>query len=98
MPSEPTQRSAPMVNLQPFYVEAFAHQTALAQPGQVDVRGSSWVAAVRPHASCAQVDIDCADSVRTVEADGVVACDGGAASCAISLGYSLKASSTTVVT
>ena len=76
MPSEPTQRSAPMVNLQPFYVEAFAHQTALAQPGQVDVRGSSWVAAVRPHASCAQVDINCADSVRTVEADGVVACDG----------------------
>src|SRR5688572_3117432 len=30
MPSEPTQRFAPMVNIQQFYVEEFAHRAAQA--------------------------------------------------------------------
>ena len=31
MPSEPTQRYAPMVNIQQYYAEEYAHKAALAQ-------------------------------------------------------------------
>ena len=33
MPSEPTQRFAPMVNIQQFYVEEFVHQALQRAPG-----------------------------------------------------------------
>ena len=77
MPSEPTQRFAPMVNIQQFYAEEFAHKAALAQGSLVDVRWSSKVVAVRPQADGAQVDIKAADGLHTVTANWVVACDGG---------------------
>jgi 3-(3-hydroxy-phenyl)propionate hydroxylase len=38
MPSEPTQRFAPMLNIQQFHVEAFAHQAAQACGNLADVR------------------------------------------------------------
>ncbi len=90
MPSEPTQRFAPMVNIQQFYAEEFAHKAALAQNGLVDVRWSSKVLAVRPLADGAQVDIESADGLHTVEADWVVACDGGRSTVRERLGLQLE--------
>ena len=90
MPSEPTQRFAPMVNIQQFYAEEFAHKAALAQPGLVDVRWSSKVVAVRPDANGAQVDIESGGSMHTLEADWVVACDGGRSTVREQLGLQLE--------
>ncbi len=89
MPSEPTQRFAPMVNIQQFYAEEFAHKAALAQGGLVDVRWSSKVVAVRPQIHGAQVDIEAADGLHTVAADWVVACDGGRSTVREQLGLQL---------
>jgi 3-(3-hydroxy-phenyl)propionate hydroxylase len=66
MPSEPTQRFAPMVNIQQFYAEEFAHKAALGFDGLVDVRWSSKVVAVRPQADGAVVEIESADGHHTV--------------------------------
>ncbi|MDW5441674.1 FAD-dependent oxidoreductase [Polaromonas sp. SM01] len=90
MPSEPTQRYAPMVNIQQFYAEEFAHKAAMAQGGLVDVRWSSKVIAVRPQAEGAQVDIEAADGMHTVQADWVVACDGGRSTVREQLGLQLE--------
>ncbi len=89
MPSEPTQRFAPMVNIQQFYAEEFAHIAALAQGDLVDVRWSSKVVAVRPLVLGALVDIEAADGLHTVTADWVVACDGGRSTVREQLGLQL---------
>ncbi|MDO9357958.1 MAG: FAD-dependent monooxygenase [Polaromonas sp.] len=87
MPSEPTQRFAPMVNIQQFYMEEFAHR---AGAQSMDVRWSSRVAAVRPHAGGAEVDVQDASGLHTVRADWVVACDGGRSTVREQLGLQLK--------
>ncbi len=93
MPSEPTQRYAPMVNIQQFYAEEFAHKAALAQGGLVDVRWSSKVTKVLPHAQGVQgamVDIESANGTHTIQADWVVACDGGRSTVRDQLGLQLE--------
>ncbi|MEY4882564.1 MAG: hypothetical protein RIS34_418 [Pseudomonadota bacterium] len=90
MPSEPTQRFAPMVNIQQFYAEEFAHKAALGFDGLVDVRWSSKVVAVRPQADGAVVEIESADGHHTVFADWVVACDGGRSTVREQLGLQLQ--------
>ena len=90
MPSEPTQRFAPMVNIQQFYAEEFAHKAALGQGALVDVRWSSKVAAVRPAAGGAEVDIEAQGLTHTVHADWVVACDGGRSTVREQLGLQLE--------
>ena len=43
MPSEPTERFAPMVNIQQYYVEQYAHEAALAHRGMAQVCwGREW--------------------------------------------------------
>ena len=90
MPSEPTQRFAPMVNIQQFYAEEFAHKAAMTYGGLVDVRWSSKVVAVRPQADGAFVDIESAGGQHTVFADWLVACDGGRSTVREQLGLQLE--------
>ena len=87
MPSEPTQRFAPMLNIQQFYVEEFAH---CAGTKAMDVRWSSRVTALRPLTDGAEVDVQSADGTRTVRADWVVACDGGRSTVREQLGLQLR--------
>ncbi len=87
MPSEPSQRFAPMVNIQQFYVEEFAHR---AGADHTDVRWSSRVAAVRPQADGVEVDVQNASGLHTVRADWVIACDGGRSTVREQLGLQLQ--------
>jgi 3-(3-hydroxy-phenyl)propionate hydroxylase len=90
MPSEPAERFAPMVNIQQYYIEQYAHAAAL-RAGGVDVRWSSRVNTVRPHAS--GVDVDCqTENGRTqrIRADWLVACDGGRSTVREQLGLTLE--------
>jgi 3-(3-hydroxy-phenyl)propionate hydroxylase len=90
MPSEPTQRFAPMVNIQQFYVEEFVHKAAQGQPGLADVRWSSRVEAVRAHAGGAEVQVRTPDGVQTVRCDYLAACDGGRSTVREQLGLQLE--------
>jgi 3-(3-hydroxy-phenyl)propionate hydroxylase len=89
MPGEPTQRFAPMVNIQQYYIEAYA-DAALKQAGGGEVRWNTRVSAVRPQAQSVDVDVVLADgSTRTVHTDWLVACDGGRSTVRDSLGLQL---------
>lgn len=87
MPSEASQRFAPMVNIQQFYVEEFAHR---AGGDGLDVRWSSRVTGVRPQAGGAEVDVQDASGIHTVRAGWVVACDGGRSTVREQLGLQLQ--------
>lgn len=90
MPSEPTQRFAPMVNIQQFHIEAFAHQAARAQGGFSHVHWGSRVVAVRPQVDGVQVEVDTTHGRRTVQAGFLVACDGGRSTVRDQLGLQLE--------
>lgn len=77
MPHEPTQRFAPMVNIQQFYVEQFVHEALQRVPELVEVAWSSRVAAVVPDADGVTVEVESAGGRRQVRAQYLAACDGG---------------------
>lgn len=89
MPTEPTQRFPPMLNIQQYYIEEYAHQAAL-QTGRVHVQWSSRVTQVAQTASGATVTIDGPGGLTTLCADWVVACDGGKSTVREQLGLQLQ--------
>ncbi len=89
MPSEPTQRFAPMVNIQQFYVEEFAHRAAQAA-GSSQVQWASRVARIDPQAEGVEVEVATAEGLQTVRADWLVACDGGRSTVREQLGLQLE--------
>jgi 3-(3-hydroxy-phenyl)propionate hydroxylase len=90
MPSDPTQRYAPMVNIQQYYAEELAHKAASAHADLAQVHWSSTVRSVRPHAAGVEVSVDSADGSRTVYADWLVAADGGRSTVREQLGLQLE--------
>jgi 3-(3-hydroxy-phenyl)propionate hydroxylase len=90
MPSEPAQRFAPMVNIQQYHVEEFAHRAAQALGDGATVQWASSVTAVRPHAGGVSVDVQTPDGLQTVQAGWLVACDGGRSTVREQLGLQLQ--------
>jgi 3-(3-hydroxy-phenyl)propionate hydroxylase len=90
MPSDPAERFAPMINIQQFYIEQYAHAAALATGG-ADVRWSARVSGVRSHADGVDIDVETDDGRRQrVRADWLVACDGGRSTVREQLGLQLE--------
>ena len=77
MASEPTERFAPMVNIQQYHVEAFVHDALQAAPELVQVAWSARVTGVRAAAEGVDVEVEDASGQRRIRADWLVACDGG---------------------
>lgn len=89
MPTEPTQRFAPMLNIQQYYIEEYAHQAAL-KTGLVDVQWSSRVTQVIQADNGVTVSVDGPGGLKTIRADWVVACDGGKSKVRELLGLQLQ--------
>lgn len=90
MPSDPAERFAPMVNIQQYYIEQYAHAAAM-RAGGVDVRWSTRVSAVRPQADGVVVDCQTENGrTHSVRADWLVACDGGRSTVREHLGLQLE--------
>ncbi len=90
MPSDAAERFAPMVNIQQYYVEQFAHAAAL-HTGLADVRWSSRVSSVVPHTSGVDVKVVAADGrAHDLRADWLIACDGGRSTVREQLGLQLE--------
>lgn len=90
MPSEPTERFAPMVNIQQYYVEQYALEAARCV-GRVDMRWSARVTRVRPQPLGVEVDFETADgATHSVYTDWLVACDGGRSTVREQLGLQLE--------
>jgi 3-(3-hydroxy-phenyl)propionate hydroxylase len=88
MPHEPTQRFAPMTNIQQFYVEEYALRAAEKNfPGLITMRWSTRIAQVANHADHAMLTLDGGEQLR---ADWLIACDGGRSTVREQLGLQLK--------
>jgi 3-(3-hydroxy-phenyl)propionate hydroxylase len=91
MPNDPTQRFAPMVNIQQYFAEQYAHEAAKKYGDLVDVRWSCTVKMVREVKNGNEVDVIDADGkTQTVRADWLVACDGGRSTVREQLGLQLQ--------
>jgi 3-(3-hydroxy-phenyl)propionate hydroxylase len=91
MPSEPTQRFAPMVNIQQYHVEAFAHGAAQACGDLADVRFGHRVAGVTQDVDGVRVEVEGpAGAKHVVKAAWLVACDGGRSTVREQLGLQLQ--------
>jgi 3-(3-hydroxy-phenyl)propionate hydroxylase len=77
MPSEPTERFAPMVNIQQYHVEAFVHEALQSVPELVQVAWSARVAGVRQEGDEVLVDVEGPSGPQVVRAGYLAACDGG---------------------
>ena len=77
MPSEPTERFAPMVNIQQYHIEAFLHQALQGASGLAQVEWSSRVTRVQPGAAGVEVEVEGPEGTRRIGADWLLACDGG---------------------
>lgn len=90
MPHEPTQRFAPMVNIQQYYVEEFAHQAAERQESFAGVHWESKVTAIKSLPGGAEVEVQTPHGSKVVQADWVIACDGGRSTVRETLGLQFE--------
>lgn len=89
MPTEATQRFAPMLNIQQYYIEEYAHEAAL-QTGLVNVQWSSYVTQLAQTDNGATVTIEGPKGQTNIHAHWVVACDGGKSTAREKLGLQLQ--------
>ncbi|RJG07853.1 FAD-dependent oxidoreductase [Noviherbaspirillum cavernae] len=91
MPSEHTERFAPMVNIQQYYIEQYAHEAMQRRAGLCDVRWSTRVVEVRQGSDGVEAEVEAADGTReTLRAAWLVACDGGRSTVRDKLGLQLR--------
>jgi 3-(3-hydroxy-phenyl)propionate hydroxylase len=91
MPHEPTERFAPMLNIQQFYVEEFTHRAALASSCPPDLRWSTRVVAVDNLPDGPLVTLESTTgSLTTIKTEYLIACDGGRSTVREQLGLQLE--------
>jgi 3-(3-hydroxy-phenyl)propionate hydroxylase len=90
MPSEPTERFAPMVNIQQYHVEAFVHEALQRVPELTEVAWSTRVTRVVPMADGVEVEVEGPAGPQRIRAGYVIACDGGRSTVREQLGLALE--------
>lgn len=91
MPSEASERFAPMINIQQHRVEAMAHQALQTHPAQTSVLWSTRLITVRQNDDGVEADVESANGTRqTLRARWLVACDGGRSTVREQLGVQLN--------
>jgi 3-(3-hydroxy-phenyl)propionate hydroxylase len=91
MPHEPTQRFAPMVNIQQFYVEQYAHLAAQKHGAWSQVLWGSRIIKVDHQADGSVLTVEGASGQQQIiKADYLLACDGGRSTVREQLGLQLE--------
>ncbi len=90
MPHDPAQRFAPMVNIQQYYVEQYAHEAMGRHPDLARISWNSRVLAVQNQAEGARVQVEANGVKQWVQAQWLVACDGGRSTVREALGLALQ--------
>lgn len=90
MPHDPTQRFDPMVNIQQYYIEEFAHQAMQRRPEVAQVVWGARVSNVEPGPAGVTVHFDHAGGSHQIQAQWLVAADGGRSTVRDLLGLTLE--------
>ncbi|UEP35652.1 FAD-dependent oxidoreductase [Burkholderia ambifaria] len=93
MPQDENQKLPPMVNLAQYHIEQFLLDAALRRPELIEIRWQAKVAGVTRHPDGVRVDIDTPLGGYALDADWIVASDGGRSTMRDALGLSLQGTS-----
>ena len=93
MPQDENQKLPPMVNLAQYHIEQFLLDAALKQPELIDIRWQTRVSAVVDSGSGVTLQVDTPDGAYALQADWLLACDGGRSAIRDALGLQLQGTS-----
>ena len=93
MPQDANQKLPPMVNLAQYHIEQFLLDAAERQPELIDIRWQTRVTGVEQRADGATVTVATPDETYKIEADWLVAADGGRSAVREALGLKLQGTS-----
>jgi 3-(3-hydroxy-phenyl)propionate hydroxylase len=93
MPQDENQKLPPMVNLAQYHIEQFLLDAALQQPGLIDIRWQTRVGAVTDNGSGVTLQLETPEGDYALEADWVLASDGGRSTVREALGLQLQGAS-----
>jgi len=90
MPHDADQKLPPMINLQQYWIERFLVDAAAQHPGLVDIRWGTELRRFEAGDDGVRIDAHCAGTDYTLEADWLVACDGGQSTIRRAMGLKLE--------
>ncbi|MGR3911182.1 FAD-dependent oxidoreductase [Burkholderia sp. SR8] len=90
MPQDENQKLPPMVNLAQYHIEQFLLDAALRRPDLIEIRWQTKVVGLRQHTDGVRVDVDTPLGDYALDADWLVASDGGRSTIRDALGLSLQ--------
>ncbi|MGU7842123.1 FAD-dependent oxidoreductase [Burkholderia sp. AW33-5] len=93
MPQDENQKLPPMVNLAQYHIEQFLLDAALRRPEFIEIRWQTKVAGVTQRPDGVRLDVDTPLGGYALDADWVVASDGGRSTMRDALGLSLHGTS-----
>lgn len=93
MPQDENQKLPPMVNLAQYHIEQFLLDAAMKQPDLIDIRWQTRVTAVTDTGSGVTLQLDTPEGGYALEADWLLACDGGRSAIRDALGLQLQGTS-----
>ncbi|CAG9253078.1 FAD-dependent oxidoreductase [Burkholderia diffusa] len=93
MPQDENQKLPPMVNLAQYHIEQFLLDAALHRPEFIEIRWQTKVAGVTQRPDGVRLDVDTPLGGYALDADWVVASDGGRSTMRDALGLSLHGTS-----
>lgn len=91
-PHDPDDRFFPMLNIQQQYLEGYLYDACAASP-RIDFRWGNKVTHVAPHEGGVQVTVDTPEGEYMLEADWLVAADGGRSGIRSQLGLQMEGAS-----
>ncbi|UEP22237.1 FAD-dependent oxidoreductase [Burkholderia ambifaria] len=93
MPQDENQKLPPMVNLAQYHIEQFLLDAALRRTELIEIRWQAKVAGVTRYPDGVRVDIETPLGSYALDADWIVASDGGRSTMRDALGLSLQGTS-----
>ncbi|KWI59120.1 FAD-dependent oxidoreductase [Burkholderia pseudomultivorans] len=93
MPQDENQKLPPMVNLAQYHIEQFLFDAARRRPDLIEIRWQTKVVGVAQQQDGVRLDVDTPLGGYALDADWIVACDGGRSTMRDALGLSLQGTS-----
>ena len=96
MPHDALQRLPPMINLQQYWIEQYLVEAAAAHPGLIEIRWGSELVRAEADGEGVAMTVRCGGVDYAMDADWLVACDGGQSPVRRSMGLKLGVLSNTM--
>lgn len=90
MPHDERQKLPPMINIQQYYIEQFLVEAAQRQPELIDIRWGTELIGFEQQADGATLQLRAAGTGYSLQADWLIACDGGQSFARRHLGLKLE--------